>query len=269
MTLLTATEDGVRVITLNRPEVHNAFDDAVIRALTAAYEEAIADPTVWAILLRAEGKSFCAGGDLNWMKRMALYSHAENLADAGDLARLMRTIDAAPKPTLVRIHASAFAGATGLIAASDIAVAVPEAEFAVTEVKIGLIPAVISPYLVRAMGARQARRYFLTAERFSATTALSLGLVHEVVPAEELDATIAKHLKVLKGASPAALAQTKALIAAVDRPLDDAVIADTARRIADVRASADGKEGVTAFLEKRKAVWGRTEAASAGTGESA
>ncbi|MFG1296392.1 enoyl-CoA hydratase/isomerase family protein [Xanthobacter variabilis] len=258
MSLLTTTQDGVRVLTLNRPEVRNAFDDALIAALTGAYEEAIADPAVWAILLKAEGKSFCAGGDLNWMRRMASYSHGENLEDAKKLAALMRTIDLCPKPTLVRVHASAFAGATGLIAASDIVVAVPEAEFAVTEVRIGLIPAVISPYLVRAMGARQARRYFLTAERFSATTALALGLVHEVVPAEDLDAAIARHLSALKAASPAALGATKDLIRAVDRPVDDEVVADTARRIADIRASADGKEGVSAFLEKRKAQWDQT-----------
>ncbi|WP_454918602.1 enoyl-CoA hydratase/isomerase family protein [Xanthobacter sediminis] len=256
MSLVVANEEGVAVLTLNRPEVHNAFDEALIAALTRAYEAAIADPAVWAILLKAEGRSFCAGADLNWMRRMAAYSHAENLEDAEKLAALMRTIDLSPKPTLARVHASAFAGATGLIAASDIAVAVPEAEFAVTEVKIGLIPAVISPYLVRAMGARQARRYFLTAERFSAATALSLGLVHEVVPADELDGAISRHLKALKAASPAALTATKDLVRAVDRPLDDAVIADTARRIADIRASADGKEGVSAFLEKRKARWG-------------
>ncbi|MGR7995014.1 enoyl-CoA hydratase/isomerase family protein [Xanthobacter sp. ZOL 2024] len=261
MSLLTTTEDGVRILTLNRPEVHNAFDDTVIAALTTAYAEASADPAVWAILLKAEGKSFCAGADLNWMRRMAGYSHAENLEDASRLAALMRTIDLCPKPTLVRVHASAFAGATGLIAASDIVVAVPEAEFAVTEVKIGLIPAVISPYLVRAMGARQARRYFLTAERFSAATALELGLVHEVVPPDALDAAITRHLKALKAASPAALSATKDLIRAVDRPLDDAVVDDTARRIADIRASADGKEGVTAFLEKRKAQWGKGESA--------
>lgn len=259
MSLLTATEDGVRVLTLNRPEVLNAFDDALIAALTRAYEDAIADPGVWAILLKAEGRSFCAGGDLNWMRRMASYSHAENLEDARRLAALMRTIDLSPKPTLARVHASAFAGATGLIAASDIVVAVPEAEFAVTEVRIGLIPAVISPYLVRAMGARQARRYFLTGERFSAETACTLGLVHEVVPATELDAALARHLKALKAASPAALKATKDLIGAVDRPLDDALVEDTARRIADIRASTDGKEGVSAFLEKRKAQWGKGE----------
>ncbi|MDI4658399.1 enoyl-CoA hydratase/isomerase family protein [Xanthobacter autotrophicus] len=256
MSLITAVEDGVAILTLDRPEVRNAFDDALILALTRAYDAATINPDVYAVLLRANGPIFCAGGDLNWMRRMAAYSRHENLADAMALASLMRTIDLCPKPTLVRVHGSAFAGATGLIAASDIVVAVPEAEFAVTEVRIGLIPSVISPYLVRAMGARQARRYFLTAERFSAATALALGLVHEVVPAEELDAAIARHLKALKAASPGAMAATKALVAAVDRPFDQTVMQDTARRIADQRASADGREGVSAFLEKRKPTWG-------------
>lgn len=258
MSLLVTHQDGVAVLTLNRPEVHNAFDDALIAALTAAYEAAGRDPGVRAVLLRAEGPSFCSGGDLNWMRRMAAYSVEENLDDAGRLGALMHTIDTCPKPTLARVHGSAFAGAIGLIACSDIAVAVPEALFAVTEVRIGLIPAVISPYLVRAMGARQARRYFLTAERFDAQTALALGLVHEVVPADALDGAIARHLKALTVGSPAAIAATKDLVAAVDRPLSDAVIADTARRIADQRASRDGREGLTAFLEKRKPEWGQS-----------
>lgn len=257
MSLLTAHADGVAILTLDRPEVHNAFDEAMIAALTDAYEAAGADPAVRAILLRANGPSFCSGGDLNWMRRMAGYSHAENLADAEKLGRLMQVIDTSPKPTLARVHGSAFAGAIGLIACSDIAVAVPEAQFAVTEVRIGLIPAVISPYLVRAMGARQARRYFLTAERFSAETALALGLVHEVVPADDLDAVLARYLKAFAAAGPAALSATKALVAAVDQPLSRAVIADTAARIADQRASAEGREGLAAFLEKRKPNWGR------------
>lgn len=256
MSLLTTTEDGVAILTLDRPEVRNAFDDALITTLTRAYEAAIVDPGVHVILLKANGPVFCSGGDLNWMRRMAGYTRHENLADAMALATLMRTIDLSPKPTVARVHGSAFAGATGLIAASDIAVAVPEAEFAVTEVRIGLIPSVISPYLVRAMGARQARRYFLTAERFSAATALALGLVHEVVPAAELDAAVARHLKALKAGSPMAIAATKALVAAVDRPFDQSVMQDTARRIADQRASADGREGVSSFLEKRKPNWG-------------
>ncbi|MEW6254359.1 MAG: enoyl-CoA hydratase/isomerase family protein [Pseudomonadota bacterium] len=258
MSLLISQENGVAVLTLDRPEVHNAFDDALIAALTAAYEAAGRDPGVRAILLRANGASFCAGADLNWMRRMAAYSLEENQADAERLGALMRTIDTCPKPTLARVHGSAFAGAIGLIACSDVAVAVPEALFAVTEVRIGLIPAVISPYLVRAMGARQARRYFLTAERFDARTALALGLIHEVVPTEDLDGAIARHLKALALGSPAAIAATKDLVAAVDRPLSDAVIADTARRIAEQRASRDGREGLTAFLEKRKPDWGQS-----------
>ncbi|MEP9349562.1 enoyl-CoA hydratase/isomerase family protein [Xanthobacter sp. KR7-225] len=256
MSLLASVEDGVAVLTLDRPQVHNAFDDALVAALTRAYAAAIADPSVYAIVLRANGKSFSAGADLNWMKRMAGYSRHENLVDALALGTLLRTIDTCPKPTLARVQGSVFAGGTGLVAACDIVVCVPEAEFAVTEVRLGLIPAVISPYLVRALGARQARRYFLTAERFSAATALALGLVHELVPAEELDAALARHLKALRANSPAAIAATKDLIAAVDRPVDPAVVQDTARRIADQRASAAGKEGVAAFLEKRKPNWG-------------
>ena len=256
MSLLFTVANGVAVITLDRPQVHNAFDDALIAALTRAYERAIDDPAVTAILLRASGKNFCAGADLNWMKRMAGYSRHENLADAMALGRLMYIIDTAPKPTLVRVQGLAFAGATGLIAASDIAVCASDSEFAITEVRLGIIPAVISPYLVRAMGARQARRYFLTAERFSAETARALGLVHEVVPAEELDDAIERHLKALRAGSPAAIAAAKELVAAVDGPVDLTMVQDTARRIAAQRASADGREGIAAFLEKRKPKWG-------------
>jgi len=254
--LLLSFHAGVATVTLNRPEVRNAFNDEVIAELTSAFLALAARDEVRAVVLAANGPAFCAGADLNWMRRMAGYSRAENLEDARALARLMRTIDQCPKPTLVRIHGAAFAGATGLIAASDIAVAVPEAEFAITEVRIGLIPSVISPYLVRAMGERQARRYFLTAERFSAATALALGLGHEVVPAEEMDAALTRHLMALKAASPAAVTACKHLIAAVARPLDATVVEDTAHRIADQRVSADGREGVTAFLEKRKPNWG-------------
>ncbi|OYY66666.1 MAG: enoyl-CoA hydratase [Azorhizobium sp. 39-67-5] len=257
MSLIVSHEDGVATLTLDRPEVHNAFDDGLIALLTAAYHHAAGDPAIRAVLLRANGKSFCAGADLNWMRRMADYSHDENVADAGTLAHLLHVIDTCPKPTLARVQGAAFAGAVGLIAASDIVVAVPEAEFAITEVRIGLIPAVISPYLVRAMGARQARRYVLTAERFSADTALALGLVHQVVPADELDGAIAQHLKAVKAASPAALKAAKDLVAAVDRPLTHELIADTAVRIAHARASADGREGVASFLEKRKPEWGQ------------
>jgi methylglutaconyl-CoA hydratase len=255
VSLLTESRNGVAWLTLNRPEVHNAFDEALIAGLTEAFTTAASDPAVRAIVLRALGKSFSAGADLNWMKRMAGFSEAENLADAQRLAELLRVIDTCPKPVIARVHGNAFAGAIGLIACCDLAVAVPEVEFAVTEVRLGLIPAVISPYLIRAMGARQARRWFLTAERFSADQALAMNLVHEVVDAGELDACVMHWLDAIQKAGPQALAAAKALVAAVDASPDAAVIDDTAKRIAAIRASAEGKEGVIAFLEKRKPDW--------------
>ncbi len=255
MSLLIDINGGIARFTLNRPEVHNAFDEMVIAELRAAYDQASEDASIRAIVLQAAGKSFSSGGDLNWMKRMAGFSHEENLADARSLAGLMRAIDRSPKPTLARVQGSAFAGGLGLIACSDIAIAVPEAEFAVTEVRVGLVPGVISPYLIRAMGARQARRWFLTAERFSAAQAQAMNLLHDVVPADQLDDAIARMLDLLLKAGPAALTETKTLVAAVDRPIDDDVIDDTASRIATARASVEGREGVAAFLKKRKPSW--------------
>ena len=255
MSLIVETSGSVTALTLDRPEVHNAFDDALIAALTAAFAEAAGDDKVRAVVLRANGKSFSAGADLNWMKRMAAFSEAENLADAQRLAELLRLIDTCPKPVIVRVQGNAFAGAIGLIACGDLVAAVPEAEFAVTEVRLGLIPAVISPYLIRAMGARQARRWFLTAERFSAEQALAMNLVHEVVAADELDACVMHWLDAIQKAGPHALAAAKALVSAVDAVPSAAVIADTAQRIATIRAGVEGKEGVTSFLEKRKPDW--------------
>jgi methylglutaconyl-CoA hydratase len=255
VSLLTESRNGVAWLTLNRPDVHNAFDEALIAGLTEAFASAAGDPAVRAIVLRALGKSFSAGADLNWMKRMAGFSEEENLADAKRLAELLRVIDTCPKPTIARVQGNAFAGATGLIACCDLAVAVKEAEFAVTEVRLGLIPAVISPYLIRAMGARQARRWFLTAERFSAEQALAMNLIHEVVSAEELDPCVDHWLDALRKAGPNALAAAKQLIRAVDDSPSAALIEDTSKRIAAIRASAEGKEGVAAFLEKRKPGW--------------
>ena len=255
MSLLTETRNGVAWLTLNRPDVHNAFDETLIAGLTEAFTNAAGDPAVRAIVLRALGKSFSAGADLNWMKRMAAFSEAENLADAKRLAELLRVIDTCPKPTIARIQGHAFAGATGLIACCDLAVAVKEAEFAVTEVRLGLIPAVISPYLIRAMGPRQARRWFLTAERFSAEQALAMNLIHEVVSAEELDPCVDHWLDAIRKAGPNALAAAKQLIRAVDDAPGAALIEDTSKRIAAIRASAEGKEGVASFLEKRKPGW--------------
>lgn len=257
MSLLIETSGAVTALTLDRPEVHNAFDEALIAALTAAFTEAGTDDKVRAVVLRANGKSFSAGADLNWMKRMAGFSEAENLADAQRLAELLRVIDTCPKPVIARVQGNAFAGAIGLIACCDLVVAVPEAAFAVTEVRLGLIPAVISPYLIRAMGVRQARRWFLTAERFSAEQAQAMNLVHEVVDAGELDACVMHWIDAIQKAGPNALAAAKLLIAAVDRTPSTEIIADTAQRIATIRAGAEGKEGVTSFLEKRKPDWVR------------
>ena len=255
MSLLVEHRNGVAWITLNRPEVHNAFDETVIAGLTDAFAAATADESVRVVVLRALGKSFSAGADLNWMKRMAAFSEAENLADAKKLAALLQAIDSSPKPVIARIHGNAFAGAIGLIACSDLTVAVQEAEFAVTEVRLGLIPAVISPYLIRAMGARQARRWFLTAERFSAEQALAMNLVHEVVAADHLDACVDHWIDAVRRAGPQALKAAKDLVKAVDQSPDAALIDETSRRIAAIRASAEGKEGVSAFLEKRKPGW--------------
>jgi methylglutaconyl-CoA hydratase len=255
VSLIVETQNGVTTLTLNRPEVHNAFDEALIGNLADAFNAASNDTGVRAIVLRANGKSFSAGADLNWMKRMAGFSEEENLADAKRLAELLRIIDTCPKPTIARVHGHAFAGATGLIACCDLAVAVTEAEFAVTEVRLGLIPAVISPYLIRAMGARQARRWFLTAERFSAEQALAMNLIHEVVLAEELDPCVDHWLDAVRKAGPHALGAAKQLVRAVDQSPDAAVVEETAKRIAVIRAGAEGKEGVAAFLEKRKPGW--------------
>ena len=255
MSLLVETSGAVTALTLDRPEVHNAFDEALIAALTAAFNEAAMDDKVRAVVLRANGKSFSAGADLNWMKRMAGFSEAENLADAQRLAELLRVIDTCPKPVIARVQGNAFAGAIGLVACCDLVVSVPEAEFAVTEVRLGLIPAVISPYLIRAMGVRQARRWFLTAERFSAEQAQAMNLVHEVVDAGELDACVMHWIDAIQKAGPNALTAAKQLIAAVDGTPSAKIIADTAQRIASIRAGAEGKEGVKSFLEKRKPDW--------------
>jgi len=254
--LLTTDARGVATVSLNRPELHNAFDDALIRRLVETFEALVADTAVRAVVLRGEGKSFSAGGDLNWMRRMARYSHEENLADARELARLMRVWNGLPKPTVARVHGSVFAGGLGLVAGADIAVAEEGTIFCVSEARLGLVPATISPYLVAAMGARTARRYFLTAERFSAREALRIGLVHEVVPAAGLDATVETILAALLEAGPRAQTRSKRLIAEVaDRPIGEAVIELTVRAIAEARASEEAREGLAAFFEKRKPGW--------------
>jgi len=255
--ILTAVrEDGVATITLNRADVHNAFNDAVIAELTEELRRLGRDDAVRAVVLRAVGKSFSAGADLGWMQRMAGYGHDENLRDASALAELMRVLNFLPKPTIARVQGAAFGGGVGLVACCDIAIASEIASFSLSEVRLGLIPAVISPYVVAAIGERAARRYFLTAERFDAAEALRIGLVHQVVPPERLDSAVNVILMHLAEGGPNAQRAAKDLIFAVaHRPVDAGLIDDTAERIATIRASSEGQEGLAGFLEKRKPAW--------------
>ncbi len=255
-TITVDVRESIAIVVLARPDVHNAFDATLIRELTQALEAIDADAGVRAVVLLGEGKSFCAGADLNWMRKMAGYGAAENLADAMALAAMLRTLHRLGKPTIARVHGSAFGGGVGLVACCDIAFAALDATFALSEAKLGLIPATIAPYVVEAIGARQARRYFLSAERFTAAEAFRIGLVHDLYPLDELDGRINELLGALLLAGPRAQAECKELIRAVAaRPIDDKVIADTAARIARIRGSAEGKEGVAAFLGKRPPAW--------------
>jgi len=250
------TSGSVARVMLDRPDIRNAFDDALIAALTSALRKLDADAGVRAVVLGGNGPAFCAGGDLNWMKRMSGYTYEQNLADARGLAGMLRTLDRMSKPTIARVHGPAFAGGVGLVAACDIAVGAPEARFCLSEAKIGLSPATISPYVVRAMGERAARRYFLSAEVFDGNEACRIGLLSKVSPSEKLDGEIEEILKHLLQGGPNALAKIKDLIRRVSSgPVDDPMIEDTATRIAEIRATPEGKEGVAAFLEKRKPGW--------------
>lgn len=254
--LTTSTSGGVARVTLDRPEIRNAFDDALIVALTSVLRELDADDAVRAVVLAGNGPAFCAGADLNWMKRMAGYGYEQNLADAQALAEMLRTLDRMRKPTIARVHGPAFAGGVGLVAACDIAVGVPDAKFCLSEAKLGLSPATISPYVVRAMGERAARRYFLSAEVFGGVEAQRIGLLTAVSPSEKLDGEIGEILKHIVQGGPAAIAKIKDLIRRVSSgPVDDAMIADTAQRIAEIRVSPEGREGIASFLEKRKPSW--------------
>ena len=257
--LITEIDDtGAGWLIVNRPEVHNAFDDALIAQLTEALRDMEGRPQVRAVVLAAEGKNFSAGADLNWMRRTADYAFDDNVDDALGLAGLMRTLDRLAKPTLALVQGAAIGGGVGLVAAADIAIAADDATFCLAEVKLGLTPAVIAPCVVAAMGARQARRYFLTAERFGATDALDMGLVHAVVPADQLRATARRMLGLLAGNGPRALADAKDLIFAVgERAADEAMMRDVAERTARSRASDEGREGMAAYLEKRKPAWTR------------
>lgn len=254
--LLQSTDQAVHTITLNRPDVRNAFNDVLIGEIREAFDAVSRRTDVRCVVLAASGTAFCAGGDLNWMRRMADYTREQNLADAGGLAAMLRAIDQCPHPTIARVQGDVFAGGLGLVSACDLAVCADSATFCLSEVKIGLIPATISPYVVRAMGARASRRYFLTAERFSAAEAHRFGLVHESVPMAQLDATVQSWVQALCANSPMAVRDAKRLVDAVTgQDIDEALIAKTVAGIADSRASTDGKEGVQAFLDKRKPAW--------------
>jgi len=255
-TLAVELRDTVALVALARPDVHNAFDETSIAELTDVLHAIDADDDVRALVLLGHGKSFCAGADLHWMRRMAGYSTAQNLADARALATMLATLDNLSKPTIARVHGPAYGGGVGLVACCDIAIASPDATFAMSEAKLGLIPATVGPYVVAAIGARHARRFFLTAERFTAAEAFRIGLVHDLSPIEEMDARINELLGALLVAGPQAQREAKALVRAIAaQPIDAALIEDTARRIARVRASHEAKEGIAAFLDKRPPTW--------------
>lgn len=249
-------EGRLAKVILNRPEVRNAFNELTIAELTAAFVSLGNDAEIRAIVLSGRGLSFCAGADLNWMKKMADYSHAENLADAGQLATMLSTIYTCPKPVVAQVQGDCYAGGMGLVAACDIVVASDKVNFCLSEVKLGLIPATISPYVIKAMGEQAARRYFLSAEKFSASDAARMGLVHELVSEEELDAKVAQIVHTLLSNSPHAVMQAKRLVRAVGgQEISAALIASTVKDIAEIRASEEGREGVRSFLEKRKPSW--------------
>jgi len=248
---------GVARITLNRPDRHNAFDETMIREVIAAFRDVGRDPAVRAVVLAAAGGSFCAGADLQWMQRAADYDEEQNRQDAGELALMVNAVYACPKPVIARVQGNAFGGGVGMVAAADVAIGVAHATFALSEVRLGIIPAVISPYVIEAIGARHARRYFLTAERLPAPEAARIGLLHQVVEDEAaLDAAIERTLSALLANGPKAMEAAKVLVQAVaQKPLDDELIEDTVERIAQIRLTDEAREGIGAFLGKRAPRW--------------
>ena len=241
---------------LNRPEVRNAFNEGVIAEFTAAFAQFAADPTLRAVVLGGHGKAFCAGADLGWMRAMADYTWEQNRADAQALADMLYQVWSCPVPVVGRIHGDTYAGGVGLAAACDVLVAAEGVQFCLSEARLGLLPATIGPYVVRALGEQASRRYFVTAERFDAARAHALGFVHEVVAPEALDARVEEIVAAIVANGPTAVRACKALVHDVaHRPVDEALRADTARRIADIRASAEGREGVQSFLSRREPAW--------------
>ncbi len=247
---------GVATVTLNNPDKHNAFDDSIIERLTQAFTDIDNNDNVRVMVLASNGKSFSAGADLGWMKRMASYSYEENLKDANALAIMLKTLNFLDKPTIARVQGAAFGGAVGLVSCCDIAIASNKASFCLSEVKLGLIPATISPYVVNAMGLKACRRYFQTAERFFADKALQLGLVDEVTDVDDLSAEVEKVISALLANSPAAVKQAKQLAFDVAyKPVDDELLEETSELIAAIRVSPEGQDGLTSFFEKRPAAW--------------
>lgn len=243
-------------LTLNRPERHNALDDATIAVLTEVLQRIGGDPSVRVVVLAGAGKSFCAGADLDWMRRMARFSHEENLADANRLAALIHALDTLPKPTLALVQGGAFGGGVGLVCACDVAIGSEAATFRLSEVRLGLTPATISPVVVRAIGARQARRYFLTAETIDAATARNIGLLHDVAPSAELDAATDRMIDALLSGAPVAQHKAKMLVQLCEAESNsETLLAETARRIAERRASEEAREGMAAFFERRPPIW--------------
>jgi methylglutaconyl-CoA hydratase len=254
---LQITRDGaVARVFLDRPDVRNAFNDGVIAELTAAFAGFAADASLRAVVLGGHGKAFCAGADLSWMRAMADYTWEQNRADAQALADMLHAIWSCPVPVVGRVHGDCYAGGVGLAAVCDILVAAEGVNFCLSEARLGLMPATIGPYVVKALGEQASRRYFATAERFDAARAHALGFVHEVVPAEALDAKVDELVAALVANGPAAVRACKKLVQDIaGKPIDEALRGETARRIADIRASAEGKEGVQAFLAKREPAW--------------
>ena len=255
-TLEIQRQGAVARVFLNRPDVRNAFNDGVIAELTATFRELGQDASLHVIVLGGHGKAFCAGADLSWMKAMAGYNWEQNRADAQALADMLWTIYSCPLPVVGRIHGDCYAGGVGLASVCDVLVAAEGVHFCLSEARLGLLPATIGPYVIKAMGEQAARRWFITAERFSATRAAAIGFVHEVVAADQLDAKVDEIVSALVANGPQAVKACKRLVQDLaSRPIDDALRADTAKRIADIRASDEGREGVRSFLEKRSPGW--------------
>jgi len=254
--LFNVDSRGVANVMLNNPDKHNAFDDAIILQLTELFQTIAKRDDIRVMVLSATGKSFSAGADLGWMKRMASYSYQQNLTDANALATMLHCLNFLPQPTIAKIQGAAFGGAVGLASCCDIVIAADKASFCLSEVKLGLIPATISPYVIKAIGLKACRRYFQTAERFFANKAQQLGLVDEVVDLEQLDSAVETMLNTLLANSPQAVRQAKQLAFDVAyQPINQTLLSDTSERIASIRVSTEGQEGLTAFFEKRAPNW--------------